>query len=165
MEIYKPAMFLQTNNIFSNTSPTSQFISRFNWKAWGLEKLKVFDVLSPPAQEPCSSCSFVTRSLSMLFMFLGSNPFSAAVFRSALPVLFPEYPADKTGSEGEVWLHFKIPWITHLLNPLLTVLLSFLFIIPCPSFRSELLPLLFVFYLLQLFESATVLFQQLQRQH
>jgi len=31
-EIFKPAMFLQTNNVFSSTSPTFQFISRFNSK-------------------------------------------------------------------------------------------------------------------------------------
>lgn len=81
----------------------------------------MFYVLSPFAQEPCSSCSFVTRSLSMLFTFLGSNPFSAAVFRSAFPVLYSEYPANKTGTTVvfQNTMH-------HPLNPLVTVFLSFL---------------------------------------
>lgn len=122
---YKQTMFSQTPLL-----PSSLFqdlIEKFSPR--GGKNSAVFDVLSPLAQETCSSCSFVTRSLSVPFTFLGSNPFSAAVFRSALPVLSSEYPANKAGSEGEVRLCFRTPWITHL-TP------SSLF--HCPSFHYSL---------------------------
>lgn len=115
MEVYKPALFLQT---FSHTSllPSSLFqglIENFPHVGW--KKLRMFDALSPLAQEPRSSHCFAARSPSLLSLFLGSHPFPAAAFRSALPVLFSEYPAKKTGRGGEEWLCFKTPRITHLI--------------------------------------------------
>lgn len=161
MELYKPAMFLQT--MFSQTPllPSSLFQDLIeNFPPVGWKNHEMFDVLSPLAQEPCSSHCFVARSPSVLFTFLGSNPFSAAVFRSALPVLFSEYPAKKTGSRIVVVFQNTLD---HPLNPLAAVLSPFLSLSLVHLSGLNFYLSSFVFCLLQLLEPETVLFQQLQR--
>lgn len=100
------AVFAQAPLLPSSLFP--DLIEKFSLEGW---KNSTCLMCFHPSHRPSLLC-FVPRSLSVLFVFLGSNPFPAAVFRSALPVLFSERPSNKTGSRGEVWLCFRAPRIT-----------------------------------------------------
>lgn len=102
MEIYKLAVFFK-QTMFSQTPllPSSLFeglIEKFSPRGG---KLSEFDVVSPLAP--------LWPDLSVLFVFPGSNPFSAAVFRSYFPLNIQ--PTKQEGKEkcGCVSKHHRSP--------------------------------------------------------
>lgn len=162
MEVYKPAMFLQT--LFSQTLllPSSLFQDLIeNFPRVGWKKFQMFDVFSSLHRSRAPLTALLPDLLLCSLFSLGLTP-SLLLFSEVLFLCFSlnAQPRKQEAKEkcGCVSKHPGSP-----LNPLVAVLSPFLSLSLVPLSGLNFYLSAFVFCLLQLLEPETALFQQLQR--